>query len=77
MKRIKQILAIAGIILLAALYLATLILALTDNSSSMQMFYASIVATVIIPVLLWAYSFIYRLIRKNKPESDKNDSGND
>ena len=65
MKKVKQILAIIGIILLVLLYLSTLICAIIDRTETMRLFQASILATVIIPVLLWAYSFIYKLIKKN------------
>ena len=65
MKKVKQILAIIGIILLILLYLSTLVCAIIDHTETMRLFQASILATVIIPVLLWAYSFIYKLIKKN------------
>ena len=65
MKKGKQILAIIGIILLVLLYLSTLICAIIDRTETMRLFQASVMATVIIPVLLWAYSFIYKLIKKN------------
>ena len=51
MKKIKRILALIGAVFLVSLYIITLILAITDNSASMRMFQASIVATVIIPGL--------------------------
>ena len=65
MKKVKQILAIIGIVFLVLLYLSTLICAIIDRTETMRLFQASIMATVIIPVLLWAYSFIYKLIKKN------------
>lgn len=65
MKKVKQILAIIGIILLVLLYLSTLVCAIIDHTETMRLFQASVMATVIIPVLLWAYSFIYKLIKKN------------
>ena len=65
MKKVKQILAIIGMILLILLYLSTLVCAIIDHTETMRLFQASILATVIIPVLLWAYSFIYKLIKKN------------
>ena len=65
MKKVKQILAIIGIILLVLLYLSSLICAIIDRTETMRLFQASVMATVIIPVLLWAYSFIYKLIKKN------------
>lgn len=65
MKKVKQILAVIGIVFLVLLYLSTLICAIIDRTETMRLFQASIMATVIIPVLLWAYSFIYKLIKKN------------
>lgn len=60
----KQILAIIGIILLVVLYLSTLVCAITDNTGTMKMFKASIFATFVIPVLIWAYTFLYKLTHK-------------
>ena len=64
MKKGKQILAIIGIILLVVLYLSTLVCAITDNTGTMKMFKASIFATFVIPVLIWAYTFLYKLTHK-------------
>lgn len=71
MKKVKQILAIIGVILLVGLYLSTLILAIFGNSNTMNLFIASIVATVIIPVLIWAYSMIYRLLKDHYSQRKK------
>ena len=64
MKKVKQILAILGVVLLLGLYVITLIMAVTDNTSTMSMLEASVVATILIPILMWAYSFIYVLLKK-------------
>lgn len=72
MKKGKRILAIIGVIFLAGLYLLTLIFAITDNSNSMNFFAASVFATIVIPVLIWAYTFIYRLVtRKDDTDPDQ------
>ncbi|MCI5919664.1 MAG: hypothetical protein MRZ75_10115 [Roseburia sp.] len=72
MKKIKQILAILGIVLLVGLYISTLVCALSDSPDYERMLSASVYATVIIPVLIWAYSFIYKLLKKHygKDEDD-------
>lgn len=70
MKKVKQVLAIIGVILLIGLYGSTLFCALSASENFMDMLMASIYATVIIPVLLWAYSFIYKLIKKHDNEKD-------
>ena len=67
----KRIFAILGVILLLELYVITFIMAITDNTSTMRMFEAAVIATIIIPTLMWIYAFIYRLLNKN------NDSKND
>lgn len=71
MKKTKQVLAMIGIILLVSLYVITLVCAITDNTSTMQVFMASVFATVVIPVMIWAYSFIFRLIKKNSQEKEE------
>ena len=74
MKKAKKILAIIGVILLVALYVTTLIFAITDNTGTMSMFVASVVATVVIPVLIWAYTFIFKLLKKHYgPDSDSDE----
>lgn len=65
MKRIRQLLAIIGIILLVSLYVITLVLALTDSPGTMDAFRASLYCTVLVPVLIWAYTFIYKLLKNN------------
>ena len=52
MQRIKQILAIIGIILLVSMYVLTLIAALFDSTDTMQYLAASIAATILIPFTL-------------------------
>ena len=74
MKKAKQILAIIGVILLVALYVTTLIFAITDNTGTMSMFVASVVATVVIPVLIWVCTFIFKLLKKHYgPDSDSDE----
>lgn len=64
MKKVKRILAIIGCILLVAMYVVTIVLAVIDDPNTMNAFRASIYCTIIVPVLIWAYSFIYRLLKK-------------
>lgn len=73
MKKAKQILALIGVVILIGLYVSTLVCALSSSENFMNMLMASIYATVIIPVLIWAYTFIYRLVRRNS-DGEKEDS---
>jgi len=64
MRKTRQILAILGIIILVGMYVATLICALSANENFMSMLMASIYASAVIPVLIWAITFIYKLVKK-------------
>ena len=66
MKKLKQITALIGVIALAGLYVSTLILALIGSEQCINLLKAAVYATIVLPVLLWAYSFIYRMVRKNQ-----------
>lgn len=69
MKKIKQIIAILGVILLFGMYGTTIIMSLMNSKHFFDFLMASIYATVVIPVLLWIYSFIYQQLKKrNKAE---------
>ena len=74
-KKIRQILAILGVIVLVGLYAATLVCALSKSDNYMNLLMASVYSTVIIPVLIWAYSFVYKLLKNYY--SEKNDKEDD
>lgn len=71
MKKAKRILALIGAILLLLMYVAAFIVTILDHTSDMRYWKAAMVATVIIPVLIWAYSFVYKLI-KGSDDDEKN-----
>ncbi len=68
----KRILALIGVGLLVLLYLLTLIFALIKSPEAAYWFRASLVATVIIPCLIYAYQLIYRVLnqRGEKPAEE-------
>ena len=66
MKKIKRILALAAVIILAGLYIATLVTAFIVTPATVYLFRTSIIATIMIPILMYVLLFIYRLIH---PES--------
>ena len=57
-------------IILVGLYVSTIVCAVSASENFMNMLMTSIYASVIIPVLIWAYSFIYKLIKKDSEEKD-------
>lgn len=73
MKKVKRILAIIGVVLLAGLYLSTLIFAIIDSDDTMTLLKASIYSTIVVPVLIWAYGLVYRLLKNHY--SLREDSG--
>lgn len=68
MRKTKRILAIIGVVLLVALYGSTLVFAIFDHTKSLGFLKASIACTILLPVLLYAYTLIYKLINKNDRE---------
>jgi len=55
----KQVVALAGVILLAALYLITLAAAIFDQDSSGRLFQVCLAGTIAIPLLIWVYIWMY------------------
>ncbi|MBO5198808.1 MAG: hypothetical protein J6B85_09875 [Lachnospiraceae bacterium] len=69
MKNGKRIAAIAGIAVLVLMYLLTLIAAITAKPYANGLFMASAVCTVIIPILLYGFIVIYKLVHKEDDEN--------
>ena len=55
----KQVIAIIGIVLLVLMYIATLIAAIADSSASGRLFWMCLYATIVIPILIWVYTWMY------------------
>ena len=64
MNKLKRILAIVAIVLLLGLYLTTFILAITNFPGSAAMFNACIYATIAVPILIYAFWMIIKLVNK-------------
>ena len=67
-QKIKRILALAAVLIIAALYLAVVILALTGGSKTRELLAAAIAATVVLPVLLYIYMWLFRVFGKKDAE---------
>ncbi len=61
----KRILAILGIVFLLSLYVITFFAAITSSKGSDTLFVVSAWATVIIPIMIYAYMLIYKVFKKN------------
>lgn len=75
MKKVRRIVAIIGIILLVALYIMTLVFAVTDNPESMHMFAMSIIATVVIPVFIYVLTMFMKMGKNRGELNEKIASG--
>lgn len=58
-KTSRQIVAMAGVVLLVALYLVTLLAAFIDRTASGRLFWVCLFATIAIPLLIWVYTWMY------------------
>ena len=74
MKNAKRILALAAAILLFGMYLSTLIFALIGSPHSIDLLWASIACTIVLPVLLYGYMLVFKLTRHNTQFDDSGDS---
>lgn len=66
----KQMIALVGVILLALLYIATFVLAIADKSDSGQLFMTCFVATAMLPLVLWIYTWIFGKMTGKKTIAD-------
>ncbi|WP_346663838.1 hypothetical protein [uncultured Merdimonas sp.] len=71
MKKTKRILALAGAVLLILLYLCTLVFALIDHPAARDLLRASVACTILIPVLLYGYLLIYRLLSHDQDKDEE------
>lgn len=62
--RSQRIAALCGVILLAALYIITLIAAIFNFDGTGALFRTCLIATVAVPILIWVYIQIYGIISK-------------
>ncbi len=51
-----------------ALYVTALVLAIIGSDQTMRIFWVAIFASVVLPVLLWAYQMIYKLLKRDYSE---------
>ena len=62
---VKRIAAIIGIIAILACVIVTLVFAITGNKNFLGM----LLVTLMMPILLWVYMFIYKLIKDKSNEA--------
>lgn len=68
MKKVKRILAISCAVFLLLLYIITFIAGITTSPAQPGLFKACIYSTFVLPVFIYAYLLIYRLLKNDKKE---------
>jgi len=66
MNKVKRIAAILGVVLLISMYLLTLVSAVFASENAHSLFLASIFCTFVVPIMLYAYILVYKLVHKNE-----------
>lgn len=69
-KSYKRIAAIVGIVLLLSVYLITFILAFLDFPGSARLFQIGISASILLPILIWFYIWVYGKLTHKKTIAD-------
>lgn len=68
MKKVKRIAAMTGVVLLVSIYLVTLFAAFTASEHTQSFFLASAFCTIVIPIMIYIFLFVYRLVHKKEDE---------
>ncbi len=68
MKKIKRILALLVVILLLSLYGLTFFASLTASPNQNALFMASLYCTAVIPIMIFAYSLVYKIVKRRAKE---------
>ena len=70
-QKLKRILALTAVVIILLLYAATFVLSLLPGDQAKYLLMVSLVATVVIPVLLYIYLWLFRLFKDDG--KDQND----
>lgn len=63
-QKIKRLLALLAVTTIVLLYLATLVLSFFKTEQAQELLMISLVATVVVPVLLYIYLWLFEQFRK-------------
>lgn len=62
--KVQRVLAMLGVFFLIALYIITLVSAIITTPATKGLFMACVYSTIAIPVMLYAYMLVYRVLKK-------------
>ena len=69
-RKIKRILALGAVVIILLLYLATFVLAFSKDERAGDLLMAALVATVVLPVLLYIYLWLAKTFRRKDDEEE-------
>lgn len=73
MKKVKQISAMAGIVIIVSMYIISIISAIFASEYAPGLFLASIFSTLVIPIMIYGFMAVYKHVHKNDNDSMIND----
>ena len=68
----KRVIAIIIVVLLLCLYLSTLVFALIDSPYSQELLIISVLATIVLPVLMYGFSLFIK-VTNDEPDNPSED----
>ena len=71
MTKAKRIAAIIGIILILSMYLVSLLSAFFATEYSYGLFMASIFCTIVVPLMIYVYTMVYKIVHRKDETEDK------
>lgn len=66
----KQIAALLGVVILVLMYVSVLLAALFGNPNTDRFFFMALYATMILPILIWVYSWLYQKFTATSAPAD-------
>lgn len=73
MKKTKRILALVCVVLLLFFIVVTIVGAFTATPNSAALFQAGLYSIIVVPIMIYGYILIYRLVKKNSKDNDNID----
>ena len=73
MNKVRRVLAIIGLALIALMYILTIIFALMQSPNSKNLLMAAIFCTIAVPVLLYAIQLVAKVLPKFGPKGNEMD----
>ena len=69
-QKLKRILSLTAVVIILLLYAVTFVLSFLQGDQAKDLLMVSIVATVVIPVLLYIYLWLFRLFKGDGKDQD-------